>query len=172
MKLSLAILATAAATGTTAATFKETALNKHNAARGHHHDLKLKWSDSLAKIAQGHVNSCEFKHKVEGTYGQNIGWTSWTGGTAPSAVTKMSDMIGSGWYSGELAAYKNYWGKEPNMDNFEKFGHMTQLIWKSTTSVGCAYKLCNGGKAYFFECNYQAPGNYVGQFAKNVPKPR
>ncbi|MBN1209800.1 MAG: hypothetical protein JXB05_33430 [Myxococcaceae bacterium] len=32
-------------------------------------------------------------------------------------------------------------------------GHYTQIVWRSTTQVGCATKLCNSSP----------PGNYVGQ---------
>jgi hypothetical protein len=45
--------------------------------------------------------------------------------------------------------------------------HFTQMVWKSTTQVGCAYKVdCQKGA--FFVCNYVPPGNFDGQFAANV----
>ncbi len=51
-------------------------------------------------------------------------------------------------------------------------GHFTQLVWKSTTSVGCAQ--CGGRGAQWYEtyvvCNYKPPGNVVSgnQFQDNV----
>ncbi|KAH7029804.1 CAP domain-containing protein [Microdochium trichocladiopsis] len=170
MKASLIILG--GATTAMAVTFQQVVMDAHNIARALHGSPALKWSASLASIAQDHTNSCEFKHKVEGTYGQNLGWVGWSG-SAPDVVGQMGDMIGKSWYAGEIGSFKNEYGKAtPNMANFGSFGHFTQVVWKGTTEVGCAYKTCDNGKAYFFECNYKAPGNYEGQFANNVPRPK
>lgn len=54
-------------------------------------------------------------------------------------------------------------------------GHFTQLVWKKTSSVGCAWHDCgkgNGGGATvrFVVCEYASPGNYKGQFTANVGK--
>ncbi|KAH7024675.1 CAP domain-containing protein [Microdochium trichocladiopsis] len=152
-----------------AATVKDTVLDRHNSARAKHGVSNLKWSDELAKIAQGHTNSCEFKHKVEGAYGQNLGWVGWSGGSAPNAITTFGDMVTTGWY-GEISKFTQWGVATPNMDNFGDWGHFTQVVWKSTYEVGCAYTTCDGGKAYFFECNYRTPGNYIGEFGKNVPR--
>ena len=48
-------------------------------------------------------------------------------------------------------------------------GHYTQVVWRSTTSVGCAIQRCAtgspfGGSTWFFAvCNYVPPGNFVGE---------
>ena len=50
-------------------------------------------------------------------------------------------------------------------------GHYTQVIWKTTTAVGCAHVSCTmpvaalGGatKWDFSVCDYSPPGNYVGK---------
>ncbi|KAG2244306.1 hypothetical protein Bca52824_093862 [Brassica carinata] len=41
-------------------------------------------------------------------------------------------------------------------------GHYTQMVWKNTRRVGCARVKCNSG-AIFMTCNYDPPGNYIGQ---------
>ena len=47
-----------------------------------------------------------------------------------------------------------------------------QVLWKSTTSVGCAVQHCPSvpgfGNGYFVQCNYSPPGNVLGQFPQNV----
>lgn len=64
--------------------------------------------------------------------------------------------------NGEVNYYPVY-GKEPSMNNFEKWGHFSQVVWKGTKSVGCATVDCRkqGLKnwpypnAYFTVCNYE-----------------
>ena len=59
-----------------------------------------------------------------------------------------------------------YGNNNPDMTNFEKWGHYSQIVWKSTTSVGCATQYCPNGLAntgsgvspYFTVCNYSPPG--------------
>ena len=41
-----------------------------------------------------------------------------------------------------------------------------QVVWLTTTSVGCGSELCAG--AVLFSCNYWPPGNYLGEFQQNV----
>lgn len=49
---------------------------------------------------------------------------------------------------------------------------LVQVLWKSTTSVGCAMQYCPSvpgfGRGYFVQCDYSPPGNVLGQFAQNV----
>jgi hypothetical protein len=54
-------------------------------------------------------------------------------------------------------------------------GHFTQVVWKATTKVGCAWntRSCksNGMNFYKFVCEYEAPGNFKDRFKENVPRP-
>lgn len=63
-------------------------------------------------------------------------------------------------------------------------GKYSQIVWLSTTQVGCAQFECPKGTmttstgykaetaAAFTVCRYSPPGNIAGQFAKNVNKPK
>lgn len=48
-------------------------------------------------------------------------------------------------------------------------GHFTQLVWKSTTQLGCAMAVTTTNKVYGV-CNYSPQGNIVnaGYFQNNV----
>ena len=40
--------------------------------------------------------------------------------------------------------------------------HYTQVVWRNSVRLGCAKVRCNNGGT-FIGCNYDLPGNYVGQ---------
>ena len=42
-------------------------------------------------------------------------------------------------------------------------GHYTQMIWETTNEVGCAISKSKSGK-YYAVCNYNPPGNIVGDY--------
>jgi hypothetical protein len=53
-----------------------------------------------------------------------------------------------------------------------------QVVWKSSTALGCAYKQCKtvGGldgwtDAHYMVCRYSPPGNWAGQYQANVLAP-
>jgi pathogenesis-related protein 1 len=41
-------------------------------------------------------------------------------------------------------------------------GHYTQVVWCDSTTIGCTHPVCNYG-GVFITCNYNPPGNFVGQ---------
>ena len=114
----------------------------------------------MASIAAQIAASCVYAHETStggGGYGQNIG-----AGAAPADIPA---MITNEMYNDEIGFYPGY-GSEPDMSNFEKWGHYSQIVWKSTTAVGCATQYCPNGLAntggdvspYFTVCNYSPPG--------------
>ncbi|KAF2640534.1 PR-1-like protein [Massarina eburnea CBS 473.64] len=174
--------------GTVQATFhegdeyKNSVLWHHNRARANHGASNLEWSDECESAAQTAAAYCDFEHHVVDGQGQNLFTTS---GDAYNVTAGITDS----WYKGEADIY-TWWGEEPphsssdsaslDMETFEKYGHTTQMLWKSTTSVGCVTIDCGSkmtvsgasstmGK--YTVCNYSPPGNYVGEFAKNVAAP-
>jgi len=148
-------------------------LNQHNLHRANHSAPALVWDDSLASIAATIAASCVYAHDTTtggGGYGQNIG-----AGAPDSDIPK---MITNQMYDDEINYYPGY-GSEPDMTNFEKWGHFSQIVWADTTSVGCYTQYCSGGLAntgsgvspYFTVCNYSPPGNFGGEYAANIKAP-
>jgi hypothetical protein len=78
----------------------------------------------------------------------------------------MGSFITEGLYNGEVNSYV-YFGMEPDLSTFGEWGHFTQIVWKSSSSVGCytadcsATGLVNAGPPippYFTVCNYEPAG--------------
>jgi hypothetical protein len=95
----------------------------------------------------------------DGNYGQNIG-----AGFLPDQIPI---MITNNMYNKEIGAYPGPYGNDNvDMANFAAWGHYSQLVWRETTSVGCATTQCSQGLAntdsgtqpYFTVCNYYPAG--------------
>ncbi|KAK6001368.1 hypothetical protein QM012_002699 [Aureobasidium pullulans] len=163
---------TVAAPSGKATTYQEIVLAHHNVHRANHSASDLVWDSQLAATAQQIAATCVYAHSMNvngGGYGQNI--------AAGVEANNVSAVITELFYNGEVGYYNNLYGQaNPDMTNFEKWGHFSQLVWKGTTKVGCATQYCSGGLAnvgqyvapYFTVCNYGAPGNYAGEYADNV----
>lgn len=119
------------------------------------------WDENLSCIAQRQADTCVFDRLMYvngGGYGQNL-----AGGTS-TTITDSIEM----WY-GDAAQYDSYYGQS---DPPFVAGHFTQLVWASTTSIGCATKSCDGSTGTFVGeltvCNYFVFGNMGGAYKENV----
>lgn len=128
----------------------------------------LKYSPELAASAQewaNHLkesNHCQMQHsKPDGQYGENLFWASameWSDGRRELQKVGPKTVVDD-------------WGKERTDYNYKNnscakgkmCGHYTQLVWKSTTTVGCAVALCKDTLEQVWVCQYQPPGNWVGK---------
>ncbi|KAH8647614.1 CAP domain-containing protein [Tricladium varicosporioides] len=146
-----------ASTYTDEAIFKRDMLAGQNWYRDQHGASPLVWNDSIAAYAQNWANACNFKHSG-GPTGENL-----AAGASTPLVT--SDM----------------WGQERTTYNWAAptYSHFTAMVWKATTSVGCARKQCNGANGtpgFMVVCEYYPAGNMMGPggsteyFDKNVGK--
>ncbi|KAJ5820433.1 secretion pathway protein Sls2/Rcy1 [Penicillium riverlandense] len=158
--------------------FKSAVLQASNGYRTVHDASPLSWNEELAKYAKNWAEKCIWEHSG-GPYGENLAFGY---ANASSAV--------------------DAWGNEGADYNFEKptgftekTGHFTQLVWRSTTEVGCAAIDCgytdessqsrrglflndraadgtSHAQGWYVVCEYQPGGNVVGEhnefFRKNV----
>lgn len=134
--------------------FASSVLAEHNKKRALHKDTPaLSWSDTLASYAQDYADNYDCSGTLThsgGPYGENLA----LGYDGPAAV--------DAWYN-EIS---NYDFSNPGFSS--NTGHFTQVVWKSTTQVGCGIKTCGGAWGDYVICSYDPAGNYEGEYADNV----
>lgn len=123
----------------------------------------LVWDNDLAAVAQAWseglaADGCGLMHSSGTGLGENLAWFGGTTGTAQAVV--------DGW-SGEVSCYTFGAFMRGDMcvgcDRSGGCGHYTQVVWRDTERLGCGVALCPGGTAAVWTCNYDPPGNFVGQ---------
>lgn len=117
----------------------------------------LVWDNSIAAYAQSWANhlkknnNCNMEHRSGSNnkkkYGENL---AWAGGQEFSSLDPVQM-----WYD----EIKDYDYKNNSCSGV--CGHYTQVVWKKSKRVGCGMARC--GKSEVWVCNYDPPGNYVGQ---------
>lgn len=134
----------------------------------------MTWNTTLESSAYELASRCVYQHDTDiggGGYGQNIGY----GVSADEIGVMITNLM----YNDEFGYYDGLYGQaNPDMTYFEKWGHFSQIVWKSSVSVGCATVVCNSlgnvdssQPSPFTVCNYYPPGNFAGEYADNVLAP-
>lgn len=128
----------------------------------------LTYSTELAAASQewaNHLrqtNQCQMQHsKPAGKYGENLFWASalqWSDGKREVQQVSPNTVVDD--WGSERADY-DY--KNNRCAAGKMCGHYTQVIWKTTTTVGCAVAVCEDSREQIWVCRYQPPGNWVGE---------
>ncbi|RKP30420.1 PR-1-like protein [Metschnikowia bicuspidata] len=127
------------------ASFAEAILDAQNSHRVLHGVATLSWDNSTYAYAQSNAGSYDCSGVLTHTHGPN------------------GENLAAGFADGPSAGQTN------NYQTNGEYNHFTQVIWKGTTSVGCAYKDCQAqGWGKYVVCEYSPPGNVVGQLSGNV----
>lgn len=170
-------------TGAAPSDYPSTSTYHHNIHRANNSAPALSWSDSLASYAAQAAQACVFAHNLGpggGGYGQNI---AMYGGSDASGMAKeklAAQAITDMWYNSEIDAYPSdgYNQANPDMSNFENWGHYSQVVWAASTECGCATQFCPAGTivdgmdSWFTVCNYSPAGNVGGAYGQNVHPPQ
>ncbi len=125
-------------------------LAHHNMARKEVGSPILVWDAEVAGVAQRYAevlasNNCDFSHSNNNRYGENL-----FGGSGRVYTALDASMS---WYE-EKADYTY-----SNSD----YNHYTQMVWKSTKSVGVGVAICEDG-SYIIVANYAPGGNMDGEY--------
>jgi len=134
-------------------TQKKEFIDAHNNWRAEVGVPPLVWSEDLENYAaewavKKGLEDCNMEHRTDHLYGENLYWSSGMDFYPKGAVDSWGSEIKD--YHGEVVGQSN-----------GVVGHYTQVVWRTTTEVGCAAFKC--GSALLVVCNYNPPGNYVGQ---------
>jgi len=124
----------------------------------------LKWNAELAQVAQAYAEECIFGHNGDRT-SQQATFTHVGENIYGSSVTDFATV----WPAGVTA-----WHAEVSDYNHAAnscsavCGHYTQIVWETTTDVGCGIYQCSssldlGPNAAFLVCNYGPAGNFNGE---------
>lgn len=140
-------------------------LQAHNAVRANAMPVPspalppLTWNTSAQATATSWANGCTFAHNPNrGMLGENI--------YASAGATTNTASVQS-WAS----EAQDYTLATNTCRAGQVCGHYTQLVWRSTTSVGCARRTCTTNSPFgasfptwnLVVCNYAPPGNWNGQ---------
>jgi uncharacterized protein YkwD len=138
-------------------------LTVHNQERAAVGVPPLIWSDSLAASAQTWANQLlatgKFQHSGTAP-GESIAFAYLDPlQPQPQLAQSWADQEKKNYHAGELVTG----------DNYQTFGHYTQMVWKNTKEVGCGFASGPGGVyaehggTQILVCQYRPGGNVIGQ---------
>ncbi|MEP6519559.1 CAP family protein [Microcoleus vaginatus] len=158
------------------ATLRNSLLSKHNTYRNAHRSSAMTLNDSLNSTAQSWAKQiartgvlAHSSSRQRNGAGENLYVFYTTAGSI--ATDALANSAIKTWYD-EVAKY-NY----TNPGFATTTGHFTQVVWKSSTQLGCGAaqgtKTLQGKQhqAFYVVCHYAPAGNVTGQFPANVLKP-
>ncbi|XP_060075831.1 peptidase inhibitor 16-like [Ylistrum balloti] len=139
---------------------------RHRARPTPKNEPDMVWNDDLAALAQSYADRCIWGHNAARSkgntgfsyVGENLFVTTAQGGVEPSAAVEA--------WEGEV---KDYHYKTLKCNPGKMCGHYTQVVWHSSTHVGCGVKKCSTLQnspmtdATLIVCNYGPGGNYRGE---------
>lgn len=115
------------------------------------------WADNLKQ-----TNHCQMRHSDPGgKYGENLYWASavmWSDGRREQQRVPSEKPVDN--WGSEKA---NYDPAQNRCAPGKVCGHYTQVVWKTTTKVGCAVAVCEDSHEQVWVCQYQPAGNWVGE---------
>jgi pathogenesis-related protein 1 len=140
-----------------------------NQARMEVGEQPLTWNPIAAQVAANYAAMCNYAHNPNassqydamggsGGLGENI---------AAGAPTEDPQQGVAAW----VAEKANYDHATNSCASGDDCSHYTQIVWSTTTSVGCAHVSCTMNTPFgsgfpdwdFNVCDYAPPGNYVGE---------
>jgi pathogenesis-related protein 1 len=141
-----------------------------NAARAVVGEAPLHWDPLAAQVALTYAGQCDYAHNPNASAEYKaLGGTSGLGENIAGGVpTQTVSSAVNGW----IAEQTSYDHATNACTGGKDCGHYTQIVWSTTSGVGCAQVSCTtgsplpmyGGGHWDFEvCDFSPPGNIIGQ---------
>lgn len=115
----------------------------------------LRWDDDLAAsalhCAQRLAASRQFRHCRSG---ENL----WLGSTGRFSTSQMAEL----WARERRDFQPGIFPAVSRSGNWRAVGHYTQMVWRTTTALGCATASGADGLTRLV-CHYAPPGNIIGR---------
>ncbi len=130
-------------------------LGVHNAQRLAVNVPPLRWDDRLTTTAllcaQRLAASRQFRHCGSG---ENL----WMGTAGRFSPTQMAEL----WAAERRDFQPGTFPKVSRNGNWQAVGHYTQMVWRTTSALGCAAATGADGLTRLV-CHYAPPGNIIGR---------
>lgn len=130
-------------------------LDAHNRVRAGVKTKPLTWSPKLAAFAQAWAEhlaknkNFALEHRSNNDYGENLFSANNSQATASGVVNSWSRES------------KDFDYASNSCNDGKMCGHYTQIVWRTSTEVGCGM-VKDAGKEVWV-CNYNPPGNWEGE---------
>jgi hypothetical protein len=127
---------------------------------------RVSWNTALAASAKAYAEQCVWQHSSDrspdagfNSVGENLAYTSQQ--LSAYGVENVVDMWADERFDWDF-------GMTIGDGTFSEYGHYTQVVWHSTTEIGCGAAYCANiagiqGSGTVIVCRYGPAGNYTGQ---------
>ena len=127
----------------------------------------MTWSFQLTQQAQRWANKLALTGYLSHSPGQGYGENTFMMGGFDSTTQPPCAMAVYSWYRECVQARYDY-SRPFYQQTGGTVGHFTQVVWKSSTQVGCGVAV--GGNKWYIVCQYKPTGNvhYMGNDEKSL----
>jgi hypothetical protein len=151
------LIASLGAMAASLTTDKTAILAAHNKLRAELGIAPLRWSDRLAQGAAQWAKTVAVRNQLQHSGATGVGENIAVGWGTQASLPQMLSI----WAREKLLFQRGLFPAVSRDGNEISVLHYSQIIWRSTTEVGCG--TAASGQTNFLVCWYAPEGNYIGQ---------
>ncbi|XP_073822218.1 uncharacterized protein [Musca autumnalis] len=131
-------------------------MNRHACHWSTDMNVTVRWVKRAKTVKKHLAKKNKIKHRKQNKVGENLAFSS-------VSSYRVEDAVQAGYGEMEHYDYKN-----PTISG--NTGHFTQVVWKESSQLGVG--MVQKNDRTWEVCNYTPPGNVLGKFEDNVPRPK